>query len=54
MAPGRLITEPIVDYRPEIVAAGALLEGAADQSLDTFRVVAQSAGASERLASDLV
>jgi arginine decarboxylase len=41
LAPGELITEPIVDYLQEIVAAGAFLEGAADQSLDTFRVVAR-------------
>lgn len=41
LAPGEMITDPIVDYLQEIVAAGGFLEGAADQSLDTFRVVAQ-------------
>jgi arginine/lysine/ornithine decarboxylase len=40
LAPGELITEPIVDYLEEIVAAGGFLEGAADQALDSFRVVA--------------
>jgi arginine decarboxylase len=39
VAPGELITEPIVYYLQEIVAAGAFLEGAADQSLDSFRVL---------------
>jgi hypothetical protein len=41
VAPGELITQPIVDYLQEIVAAGAFLEGAADQSLDSFRVIAR-------------
>jgi len=41
LAPGEVVTNPIVDYLQEIVAAGGFLEGAADQSLDTFRVVAQ-------------
>jgi arginine decarboxylase len=41
VAPGELITQPIVDYLQEIVEAGAFLEGAADQSLDSFRVVAK-------------
>jgi arginine decarboxylase len=40
LAPGELITEAIIAYLEEIVAAGAFLEGAADQSLDSFRVVA--------------
>jgi arginine decarboxylase len=41
LAPGETITEPIVDYLQEIVAAGAFLEGASDQALDSFRVVAE-------------
>jgi arginine decarboxylase len=41
LAPGEAITQPIVEYLEEIVAAGAFLEGAAEQSLDTFRVVAE-------------
>jgi arginine decarboxylase len=41
LAPGETITQPIVEYLEEIVAAGAFLEGAADQSLDSFRVVAE-------------
>ena len=40
LAPGEVITEAIVDYLEEIVAAGAFLEGAADQSLDRFGAVA--------------
>ena len=41
LAPGEAVTQPIVEYLEEIVAAGAFLEGAAEQSLDTFRVVAE-------------
>jgi arginine/lysine/ornithine decarboxylase len=41
LAPGEEITEPILRYLEEIVAAGAFVEGASDQSLDTFRVVAR-------------
>jgi arginine decarboxylase len=40
LAPGETITEPIVGYLEEIVAAGAFIEGAADQSMSSFRVVA--------------
>jgi arginine decarboxylase len=40
LAPGEVITEAIVDYLEEIVAAGAFLEGAADQSVDRFGAVA--------------
>src|SRR4051794_34033745 len=40
LAPGETITQPILDYLEEIVAAGAFVEGATDQSLSTFRVVA--------------
>jgi arginine decarboxylase len=40
MAPGEVITEELVGYVEEVVALGGFLEGAADQQLDTFRVVA--------------
>ena len=39
LAPGELITRPIVDYFQEITAAGAFVEGAVDQNLDRLRVV---------------
>jgi arginine/lysine/ornithine decarboxylase len=39
LAPGELVNEAAVDYLEEIVANGAFVEGASDQSLDTFRVV---------------
>jgi arginine/lysine/ornithine decarboxylase len=39
LAPGELVTEAIVDYLEEIVAHGAFVEGAADPSLGSFRVV---------------
>jgi arginine decarboxylase len=38
LAPGEVITEPIVEYLEEIVANGAFLEGASDPALDSFRV----------------
>jgi arginine decarboxylase len=40
-APGEVLNEALVDYLEEIVANGAFVEGASDQSLDSFRVVAQ-------------
>src|SRR4051812_18131277 len=40
VAPGELYNEAIVDYLEEVVANGAFVEGAADQSLDKLRVVA--------------
>lgn len=40
VAPGEVYSEAIVDYLEEIVAVGGFVEGAADQSLDTLRVVA--------------
>jgi arginine decarboxylase len=40
VAPGELITDAIVGYLEEIVANGAFVEGAADPSLGSFRVVA--------------
>jgi arginine/lysine/ornithine decarboxylase len=39
-APGEVLNGAVVDYLEEIVANGAFVEGATDQSLDTFRVVA--------------
>jgi arginine/lysine/ornithine decarboxylase len=41
VAPGELINEAIVDYLETCVAAGGFVEGAADPSLDSFRVVAR-------------
>jgi arginine/lysine/ornithine decarboxylase len=41
VAPGEIVNEALVDYLEEIVANGAFIEGAVDQSLDTFRVVAE-------------
>jgi arginine/lysine/ornithine decarboxylase len=39
-APGEIITDTIVDYLEAFVANGGFVEGAADQTLDRFRVVA--------------
>jgi arginine decarboxylase len=39
LAPGEVVSKAILDYLREIMAAGAFVEGAADQSLDRFRVV---------------
>jgi arginine/lysine/ornithine decarboxylase len=39
VAPGEVYNEATIDYLEEIVAAGAFLEGATDQSLGTLRVV---------------
>jgi arginine decarboxylase len=41
VAPGEVINEAAVAYLEEIVANGAFLEGASDQSLEQFRVVAE-------------
>jgi arginine/lysine/ornithine decarboxylase len=40
VAPGEVYNEATVDYLEEIIAAGAFVEGATDQSLGTLRVVA--------------
>jgi arginine/lysine/ornithine decarboxylase len=40
LAPGELVKQPIVDYLDEVVAIGAFVEGAVDQSLSKLRVVA--------------
>jgi arginine/lysine/ornithine decarboxylase len=40
LAPGEVITDTVVDYLEKFVAAGGFVEGAANQSLDRFRVVA--------------
>jgi len=40
VVPGEVLNRALVDYLEEIVANGAFVEGAADQRLDTFRVVA--------------
>ncbi|WP_320671357.1 aminotransferase class I/II-fold pyridoxal phosphate-dependent enzyme [Patulibacter defluvii] len=39
LAPGEVVTRPIVDYLQEIVGAGGFVEGAVDQSLARLRVV---------------
>ena len=39
-APGELLTEEAVDYLEQVVAMGGMVEGASDESLETFRVVA--------------
>jgi arginine/lysine/ornithine decarboxylase len=39
-APGEVYNDAIIYYLEEVVAAGGFVEGAADQSLDTLRVVA--------------
>jgi arginine decarboxylase len=40
LAPGERITREALDYLEKVVAAGAFVEGAIDQSLDTLRIVA--------------
>jgi arginine decarboxylase len=40
VAPGEVITGTIVEYLEAFVAAGGFVEGASDQTLDRFRVVA--------------
>jgi arginine/lysine/ornithine decarboxylase len=40
LAPGEAITDTVVGYLEKFVAAGGFVEGATDQSLDRFRVVA--------------
>jgi arginine/lysine/ornithine decarboxylase len=40
LAPGEVITDVIVEYLEAFVAAGGFVEGASDQALDHFRVVA--------------
>jgi arginine/lysine/ornithine decarboxylase len=41
IAPGELINAPLVEYLDEIVANGAFLEGAADPTVSSFRVVSE-------------
>jgi arginine decarboxylase len=41
VAPGEILNEGAVEYMTEIVDKGAFVEGATDQSLETFRVVAE-------------
>jgi lysine decarboxylase len=40
-APGEVLNDALLAYFEEIVAHGAFVEGATDQSLETFRVVAE-------------
>jgi arginine decarboxylase len=39
-APGERLSAEVVDYLEQVIAAGGMVEGAADESLETFRVVA--------------
>jgi arginine/lysine/ornithine decarboxylase len=39
-APGERLSTEVVDYLEQVVAAGGMVEGAADEALETFRVVA--------------
>jgi len=39
-APGERLTSEVVDYLEQLAGAGVMVEGAADESLETFRVVA--------------
>jgi arginine decarboxylase len=39
-APGERLTAEVVDYLEQVVAAGGMVEGAADESLQQLRVVA--------------
>src|SRR4051794_14868455 len=39
-APGERLTPKVVDYLEQLAAAGVMVEGASDESLATFRVVA--------------
>src|SRR4051794_31871657 len=39
-APGERLTSDVIDYLEQVVAAGVMVEGATDESLATFRVVA--------------
>jgi arginine decarboxylase len=40
IAPGERLTTEIVDYLEQLAAAGVIVEGAVDESLAEFRVVA--------------
>jgi arginine decarboxylase len=39
-APGDRLTPEVVDYLQQLAAAGVMVEGAADETLETFRVAA--------------
>jgi arginine decarboxylase len=39
-APGELLTAEVVDYLQQLAGAGVMVEGAVDESLAEFRVVA--------------
>jgi lysine decarboxylase len=38
-APGEQLTSEVVDYLEQLAAAGVMVEGAADETLESFRVV---------------
>ena len=40
VAPGEHLTESVVDYLEQMAAAGVMVEGAADETLEQLRVVA--------------
>ena len=39
-APGERLTAEVVDYLEQLAATGVMVEGAADETLEQFRVVA--------------
>jgi arginine/lysine/ornithine decarboxylase len=39
-APGERLSSEVVDYLEQVVAMGGMVEGAGDETLETFRVVA--------------
>jgi arginine/lysine/ornithine decarboxylase len=41
VAPGERLTETVVDYLEQLAAAGVMVEGAADETLEQLRVVAE-------------
>lgn len=44
-APGERLTTDVVDYLQQLAASGVMVEGASDESLETFRVVERSVAA---------
>jgi arginine decarboxylase len=39
VAPGELLTDDAVDYLEQVIAMGGMVEGASDETLESFRVV---------------
>jgi len=40
-APGERLSTDVVEYLEQLAASGVMVEGAADETLETFRVVAR-------------